>query len=193
MAKLHKNKFIALVASSAIVLTLTNVSCRPKREQTNAESVSEIYNAYKEKPTKNEEIITKEEADLIIEEYVSNLKEEMIEISSYSKEKWQSDEVQEKVNFVKQKTKDLFDFIFNDKEINGITFNDLSDEGKEIAKNGLYEIDSYLELVIPDYKERFKDWTVDKGADAVELFNSLKEDYNNYKEEVMENYNSRRK
>ena len=87
----------------------------------------------------------------------------------------------------------LFDFVFNGKEINGITFNDLSEEGKEIAKNGLYEIDSYLELVIPNYKERFKDWTVDKGADAVELFNSLKEDYQNYKEDVMEEYNSRRK
>ena len=45
--------------------------------------------------------------------------------------------------------------------------------------------------MIPNYKDRLKDWTVDKGADAVELFGTIKNIYQNYQEDVMEEYSSR--
>ena len=190
MKKLYKNNFTVLLSTLAVSSAL--LSCTPVKNNNieTAEIKAEITKDYqKEKQTNNG---IKENNDKEIEEYIGNLKKEAEELSKISKEKWESEEVQEKVNAVKKKIKDLFDFVFNGKEINGITFKDLSDEGKENAKKSLEELDYYIELLIPNYKERFHDWTVDKGADALETYDELKNWYNNYKEETLEEYNKRK-
>lgn len=194
MKKLHKNNFILLFSSFALSTTL--FGCAPSKinnEQIKEEITTQVLNQTLEQTEKIIEtgkVIAQEvkerNKDKEIEEYIALLKQEISEVKDTAKEKWNSEETQEKINNIKQKSKDLFDFVVNGKEINGIKFKDLSDNGKEIAKNGLKELDGYIEMLIPDYKERFHDWTVDKLADAAEW-------YNNYKQEVTEELNSRTK
>ena len=201
MKKLHKNNFILLFSSFALSTTL--IGCTPSKvnnEQMKEEITTQVLNQTLEQTENIIETgkVTAQEVkernkDKEIEEYIALLKQEILEVKDTAKEKWNSEETQEKINNIKQKSKDLFDFVVNGKEINGIKFKDLSDNGKEMAKNGLKELDGYIEMLIPNYKERFHDWTVDKGADALEKYDSLKEWYNNYKEEVTEEYNSRTK
>ena len=199
MKKLYKSKNVVAILTTLSIAAFLN-ACTPlkeKKEETNEQQVSQILEYYEtEEPEENIEEqsdeITKETSDENIKEYIAELREEIKELKEYSKEKWQSEEVQEKYSNVKKKAKDLFDFIFNDKEINGITFKDLSEEGKEITINGFYELDEYIELLVPNYKERFHNWTVDKGADALETYDNLKEWYNNYKEETIEEYSLRK-
>lgn len=201
MKKLHKNNFILLFSSFALSTTLFGcASSKINNEQIKEEITTQVLNQGLENADNIIEtgIITEQEIkerirDKKIEDYIAQLKQEISEVKETAKEKWNSEETQEKINNIKQKSKDLFDFVVNGKEINGIKFKDLSDNGKEIAKNGFKELDGYIEMLIPNYKERFHDWTVDKGADAIEKYESLKEWYNNYKEEVTEEYNSRTK
>lgn len=71
----------------------------------------------------------------------------------------------EESNFdkVKNKTKELavtgIDFIFYNKEINGITFNELSDSAKAKVLAIVQRIDTKVEQKIPNYKETIKDKT----------------------------------
>lgn len=206
MNKLYKNKNMVAILTTTLSLAAILNACtpskenkeEPKEEQISSTLEYEKTEENQEETTKeesNKEIIeeqTQEESDKEIKEYVDELREEVTELKDYSEEKWQSEEVQEKRNNVKEKAKSLFDFIFNGKEINGITFKDLSEEGKQITLNGFYELDGYIELLIPNYKERLYDWTVDKGADAKETYDSLKEWFEKYKEDVLEEENSRK-
>lgn len=199
MKKLYKNNFTVLISSLAISSTL--IACTPSK--TNDEQIKREIITQTLKQTKNEadkvikkgEELTKElkerKKDKEIEEFITLFRQEISELGNIAKDKWNSEETQEKLNNIKQKSKDLFNFVFNGKEINGIKFKDLSDNGKEIAQNGLHELDYYIELMIPNYKDRLKDWTVDTGADAVELFGTIKNIYQNYQEDVMEEYSSR--
>ena len=135
--------------------------------------------------------IKEKNKDKEIEEYITLFRQEISELGKSAKEKWDSEETQEKIKKIKQKSKDLFDFVFNGKEINGIKFKDLSDNGKEIAQNGLYELDYYIELMIPNYKDKTYDTLVNGGAAILEKIDSAKKWYDNYQEDVIEEYNSR--
>lgn len=193
MKKLYKNNFAVLISSLALSSSL--IACTPNKinnEQIKKKTTAHVIEQTDKIEEKADSITKESDKDKQIEEYIINLKKEILELREQSKEKWNSEETQEKIKLIKQKSKDLFDFVFNGKEINGITFKDLSEEGKQITKERLYEIDRYIDLLIPDYKERFHDWTVDKGADAIEKYDSLKQWYQNYKEETLEEYNSRK-
>lgn len=203
MNKLHKNQFVAIIIAGALSSSL--VACAPKKEskveQTSevsqtivSEAVDKIDMTEIDKAVKTStRKIKQRQADKTIEEYTSSLREEISNLGNYAKETWNSETVQTKYNNAKQKLTDLFNFVVNGEEINGITFKDLSDNGKEIAQNGLYELDGYLNKYIPNYKERFHDWTVDKGADVVELWDKIKNSYEEYKGEVTEEYNNRQR
>lgn len=199
MKKLYKNNFTILVSSLALSSSL--MACTPSKtndEQIKREILTETLNqTVKEADNiiKKGEEVTKEieerNKDKEIEEYITLFRQEISELGNSAKEKWNSEKTQEKIQNIKQKSKDLFDFVFNGKEIKGIKFKDLSDNGKEIAQNGLYELDYYIELMIPNYKDRLKDWTVEKGADAIDLYDTIKNWYHDYQEDVMEEYKSR--
>jgi len=71
----------------------------------------------------------------------------------------------------------LLNFCFNNQEINGYTFSDLSDSGKEKALSALFTLDGAIEKNIPDYKNKAKqkleqfgafvyDKSTDLGADV---------------------------
>lgn len=64
----------------------------------------------------------------------------------------------EQVEQAKEKGKEYFitgiDFIFYDKEINGVTFDDLTEEGKKVTLENLEIIDGWIMEIAPDYKDK---------------------------------------
>ena len=89
----------------------------------------------------------------------------------------------EQVEQAKEKGKEYFitgvDFIFYDKEINGVTFDDLTEEGKKVTLENLETIDGWIMEIAPDYKDKIgekyqvvKDFVSTTYYDALE---SIKE------------------
>lgn len=64
----------------------------------------------------------------------------------------------EQVEQAKEKGKEYFitgiDFIFYDKEMNGVTFDDLTEEGKKVTLENLETIDGWIMEIAPDYKDK---------------------------------------
>lgn len=64
----------------------------------------------------------------------------------------------EQVEQAKEKGKEYFitgvDFIFYDKEMNGVTFDDLTEEGKKVTLENLETIDGWIMGIAPDYKDK---------------------------------------
>ncbi len=129
--------------------------------------------------------------DDIINAYLSDLREGFNELATAASDQWNSEEFQAKLDIYKQRLKDLLDFVFNGKEINGITFNDLSSEAKRNVMESLVELDQWIEYFFPNYKERIYEWFVDLGADGIELWHELQEGFNEYTGDVWEEYNNR--
>lgn len=67
----------------------------------------------------------------------------------------------EQVEQAKEKGKEYFitgvDFIFYDKEINGVTFDDLTEEGKKVTLENLETIDGWIMEIAPDYKDKISE------------------------------------
>ena len=85
----------------------------------------------------------------------------------------------EQIEEAKEKGKEYFitgiDFIFYDKEIKGITFDDLTEEGKKVTLENLEIMDGWIEAVAPDYKDKIsekyaivKDFISTKYYDAID-------------------------
>lgn len=66
-----------------------------------------------------------------------------------------------KIDEVKKNTKEVFvtgvDFIFYDREISGVNFDELTDEGKEITMNNLDALGDMVDQVIPGWREELSD------------------------------------
>ena len=64
----------------------------------------------------------------------------------------------EQIEQAKEKGKEYFitgvDFIFYDKEMNGVTFDDLTEEGKKVTLENLEIIDGWIMEIAPDYKDK---------------------------------------
>ena len=64
----------------------------------------------------------------------------------------------EQIEQAKEKGKEYFitgiDFIFYDKEMNGVTFDDLTEEGKKVTLENLETIDGWIMEIAPDYKDK---------------------------------------
>lgn len=89
----------------------------------------------------------------------------------------------EQIEQAKEKGKEYFitgvDFIFYDKEMNGVTFDDLTEEGKKVTLENLETIDGWIMEIAPDYKDKIgekyqvvKDFVSTTYYDALE---SIKE------------------
>lgn len=102
----------------------------------------------------------------------------------------------EEVEGAKDKAKGIFistvDFLFYDAEINGIKFDNLTEEGKKKVLEIVTEVDSYIIKKFPTYKEDISENTKEAYIKASEL---IKKGTNNIKEFSKEklgedNYNS---
>lgn len=86
----------------------------------------------------------------------------------------------------------IVDFLFYDGEINGVTFNELTDSGKQKVLEIASKVDSAIETKIPGYKETISDTASKAFNKASEIIKSGANNLNNFAREKLgeENYQS---
>ena len=84
------------------------------------------------------------------------------------------------------------DFIFYDSEINGITFDELTDSGKQRILELASKIDTKIENKFPNYKETISDTTKKAFNKASELIKKGANNLSEFSKEKLgeENYNA---
>lgn len=86
----------------------------------------------------------------------------------------------------------IVDFLFYDGEINGVTFNELTDSGKQKVLEIASKVDNAIESKIPGYKETISDTASKAFNKASEIIKSGANNLNNFAREKLgeENYQS---
>ena len=86
----------------------------------------------------------------------------------------------------------IVDFLFYDGEINGVTFDELTDSGKQKVLEIASKVDSAIESKIPGYKETISDTASKAFNKASEIIKSGANSLNNFAREKLgeENYQS---
>lgn len=86
----------------------------------------------------------------------------------------------------------IVDFLFYDGEINGVTFDELTDKGKEQVLKLANKVDGAIESKIPGYKETISDTASKAFNKASEIIKSGANNLNNFAREKLgeENYQS---
>lgn len=86
----------------------------------------------------------------------------------------------------------IVDFLFYDGEINGVTFNELTDSGKQKVLEIASKVDNAIESKIPGYKETISDTASSAFNKASEVIKSGANNLNNFAREKLgeENYQS---
>lgn len=189
---------IGLVYSNGDVIfkenNISNENIVPKNDLEN-ENVNEIKEEtkgkeiYEEVPKKNNETIKNEitkpnlsnKDNTIINEMDNTLNSIDAESSSSNF----SDKA--KATFIT-----IVDFLFYDGTIKGITFNELTDDGKQKVLEIANKIDVKLEEVSPGYKDKISSTTSNAYNKASEIIKSGASSLNNFAKEKLgdENYNS---
>lgn len=188
---------IGLVYSNRDVIFKDNISNEnnmPKNDLEN-ENVNEIKEEtkgkeiYEEVPKKNNETIKNEitkpnlsnKDNTIINEMDNTLNSIDAESSSSNF----SDKA--KATFIT-----IVDFLFYDGTIKGITFNELTDDGKQKVLEIANKIDVKLEEVSPGYKDKISSTTSNAYNKASEIIKSGASSLSNFAKEKLgdENYNS---
>ena len=178
--KLYPNKIISIMCSVAFITTLTscagNAAENKTQDTTDNIENTEVQN---EDQTYLEEVDsyldTQTEKDSAADAAISMMLDGAQKLEESAQESVNSEAFQEEFAKCLQNFKDLSDFIFNGKEINGVTFDELSDSGKEKAINALSSLDDILNYLVPNYKERFKDWFTDTSARGLDTLSDLKD------------------
>lgn len=153
----------------------------------NLEKVQEDNKVKEVIPSRKEETkeIVYSDNDKVIVDKFNSIKNHVIEFLN-----------SEKVEDAQDKAKGVFistvDFLFYDAEINGIKFDDLTDEGKKKVLEIVSEVDLYIMNKFPTYKEDISETTKNAYIKASEL---IKKGIYNIKELSKEklgeeNYNS---
>lgn len=193
--KIYRNRAMTAICSAAFVITLT--SCGTNAENKIQDTGSETITETQDETVSTEEIETQTEetentnADSAAESAISLMLDGAEALKDSASESVNSEAFQNELSNSLQNFKDLSDFIFNGAEINGTTFSELSDEGKEYATDALNSLDETLEYLVPDYKERFSEWLKDKAADGLDLLSELKDKGLSWLEDVQSRRNTK--
>ena len=167
------------------------------------EEITTTENTTEEKTTENttgemttEEVTT--ESNSVDEQIINYINDDKNKIELYvTKEDYENVKKYGREFFIK-----MVDFIFYDKDINGIKFSDLKEETKEEVYNTFCDIDALIMTFSPDYKENIgekyevvKDFTsnvyyssLDKIKQSIgeENYNKIGEIKDNAKEKIKE-------
>lgn len=188
---------IGLVYSNRDVIFKDNISNEnnvPKNDLEN-ENVNEIKEEtkvkkrYEEVPKKNNETIkndiTKPSLSNKDNTIINEMDNTLNSIDAESSSSNFSDKA--KATFIT-----IVDFLFYDGTIKGITFNELTDDGKQKVLEIANKIDVKLEEVSPGYKDKISSTTSNAYNKASEIIKSGASSLNNFAKEKLgdENYNS---
>lgn len=218
--KIKSYKLLTIILSGFILVT--TASCSKKQDKTNdnySTNNSYVETIKEENSSSTQETVSENKESTSKEsETRNNTSTEIINNSSQQTNKETSDyttddkevinyfnSVETKVDTVlesesvttaKDKLKGTFisivDFIFYDSEINGIKFNDLTEEAKQNILDTASTIDSKIMTKYPNYKEEISDKTSKAYKKASELIKSGANKISDFSKEKLgeENYNS---
>ena len=199
---INNKKIIAIILSGFIFVNMvgcskTESTLQENYQHYNQETVTEnnepqieqdepnINPVIESKPNEtytNEPSISTNNTDKPTEEY-SSADEKAIETFNSIEEDIDNILNSETVNNAKDKAKGVFvtivDFLFYDSEINGVTFDELTDSGKQKVLEIASSIDNKIENKFPNYKETISETAKDAFNKASEL---IKKGANNLKE-----------
>ena len=196
---INNKKIIAIILSGFIVVNMvgcskTESTLQENYQHYNQETVTENNEPQIEQDEPNinpvieskpNETYTNEPSintDKTTEEY-SSADEKAIETFNSIEEDIDNILNSETVNNAKDKAKGVFvtivDFLFYDSEINGVTFDELTDNGKQKVLEIASSIDNKIENKFPNYKETISETAKDAFNKASEL---IKKGANNLKE-----------
>ena len=196
---INNKKIIAIILSGFIVVNMvgcskTESTLQENYQHYNQETVTENNEPQIEQDEPNinpviesnpNETYTNEpniNTDKTTEEY-SSADEKAIETFNSIEEDIDNILNSETVNNAKDKAKGVFvtivDFLFYDSEINGVTFDELTDSGKQKVLEIASSIDNKIENKFPNYKETISETAKDAFNKASEL---IKKGANNLKE-----------
>ena len=175
--KLYYQRALTGVFGAAIALTLANcgstVTENTTQETTTTEPIESTDTV--EQTNETETTTSQQEKDSAAETAISVMIEGAGKLKDSATEATNSEAFQEELARSLQNFKDLSNFIFNGGEINGVTFDELSAEGQEYARNALNSLDDVLEYLVPNYKERFRDWFTDTAASGLDALSELRD------------------
>lgn len=163
------------VASTLIGCQATNTQNQTTDTQTTETSQDAQTNTDSNYNDVKDYLQTQQEKDTEAEAAISIMLDGAEKLKDSASDAANSEEVKQQLSHAMDNFKVLSDFIFNGGEIDGVTFSELSDEGKENAKNALNSLDNTLNELIPNYKERFKEWFTDNAAKGLDALDSLKD------------------
>ena len=193
----HK-KIVCILLSGFIIVTIsgcskTDTSLNKTYEKNNEITNEEITTPNDEQPEFN--ISSKEEYNENEEITIYSQNDETA-IATFNDIEKEVDTIlnSESVSNAKDKVKGTFitivDFIFYDSEINGVTFDELTDSGKQKVLEIASKIDNKIENKFPNYKDSISDTTkkafnkaselIKKGADNLSEFSKEKLGEDNY-------------
>ena len=165
-----------LIAIFSISLASTLVGCQPNKTENIKEETSTTQTQDNQNTSEITEYLeTQREKDTAAEAAISIMLDGAENLKNSAQESANSEEVQYELDKAMDNFHVLSDFIFNGGEIDGVTFNDLSEEGKQNAKKALNTLDNTLDDLIPNYKERLKNWFTDTAAKGLDALDSLKD------------------
>ena len=202
--KVNHKKIICILLSGFIIVTISGCS-KTDSSLTNSHEESNEFKM----PTNNNQVVDNQPEfnENIPQHEIEN--NAQIETQNYS----QNDEtaiatfnnIEEEVDTIldsenisnaKEKVKGTFitivDFIFYDSEINGVTFDKLTDSGKQKVLEIANKIDNKIENKFPNYKDTISDTTKKAFNKASELIKKGAENVSEFSKEKLgeENYNA---
>ena len=164
-----------LIAIFSISLISTLTGCQPDKTQTMTDTSNTQTKQNQSTDEIEEYLKMQKEKDTAAEAAISIMLDGAENLKNSAQESANSEEVQYELDKAMDNFHVLSDFIFNGGEIDGVTFNDLSEEGKQNAKKALNTLDNTLDDLIPNYKERLKNWFTDTAAKGLDALDSLKD------------------
>lgn len=168
-------KSLTAVFGMAVASTLIGCQATNTQNQTTETSQDAQTNTDSNYNNVKDYLQTQQEKDTEAEAAISIMLDGAEKLKDSASDAANSEEVKQQLSHAMDNFKVLSDFIFNGGEIDGVTFSELSDEGKENAKNALNSLDNTLNELIPNYKERFKEWFTDNAAKGLDALDSLKD------------------
>ena len=165
-------KGLTAVFGMAVVSTL--IGCQQATPENQTTDNQNIETTQEENYSEMKDYLqTQQEKDTKAEAAISMMLDGAEALKNSAEESANSEEVQYQLSEAMKNFQVLTDFVFNGGEIDGVTFSELSEEGKENVKNALSSLDNTLNELIPNYKERLKDTLTSGAAKGLDALDSL--------------------
>lgn len=190
--KNNKNKIAVVITSLSLVATLNGCATAPNNQKAEINNETQSEQIEKDALQELDEYLdsVEEKSDTKLEEGLNVLKDGASKLKDAAKDAWNSESTQNEKEKLYQEFDKLLGFLFNDEEMSGLKFNDLTESGKNTIKNTFNKLDDLLkEMIGDDYLERFRAWSVEKGASGLNALENCQKNFGDWRDDVIDKYN----